>query len=357
MLPIELKPLQDEILSSWLIRNSLANGSDPLSWVAGIWFDYRAWTRDIDRHLDRDKIASLSKLTSLTSDDIFDMTLESDIVELLNGQDMNLKKAWIWVIPTGIRNRTRTNGSYFCPQCLTDDNAYLKKQWRLSWNVACDKHQTLLHLSCPNCDSVFSPYFVDYKNVDIGCCHRCGFDLKTIRSKKVDSRALQLQEYLNRMIYIDEAYKPKYLDRDRKEFFTTIRVLLLFFRQLNRYSETQEIIYGDLNIDMGGTYFEPHKGDTLDSIGVEERHHLLMAVSRLLEFTLEEMIVLFRHAKVSRQMFLISKKLFSSTVMFIADALDDRGKSSYYRKGTKSIIEPNSKEVVETLMDDIRKYL
>ena len=55
-----LSPLTDELLSSWLIRNAIANGSDPAHFSAAIWGKWRAWTVDFDRQTPVSKIHSLS---------------------------------------------------------------------------------------------------------------------------------------------------------------------------------------------------------------------------------------------------------------------------------------------------------
>lgn len=50
-LPIKLKPLKDEILSSWLIRLSIANGMEPTSFTNAIFDEQRFWNKDVDRKI------------------------------------------------------------------------------------------------------------------------------------------------------------------------------------------------------------------------------------------------------------------------------------------------------------------
>jgi hypothetical protein len=177
-IPIELEPLPNEILSSWLIRNSIANGSDPGSWVSGVWFNFRVWTRDIDRHLAADKINKLSKITSLSKEQVRNMTLEPIVEKITSDYSLNSQKAWPYIIPTGTRGTSTTNGIHFCKECLKESTPYLKKEWRLAWNVACSKHKELLLHKCQKCDKTFAPYKVDYLNTQICKCTHCGFDLR-----------------------------------------------------------------------------------------------------------------------------------------------------------------------------------
>ncbi|MFE8730337.1 TniQ family protein, partial [Aeromonas hydrophila] len=47
--PVQISPFKDELLSSWLVRASLAHGCDPMSLTSAVWPTWRAWTVDIDR--------------------------------------------------------------------------------------------------------------------------------------------------------------------------------------------------------------------------------------------------------------------------------------------------------------------
>ena len=119
-------PRPDELLSSWIIRNSVAHGSDPMGWVYGFWGEWRAWTRDIDRDLPGDKAARLARFSRLSPETIRAMTL-APAVERMLGKTPGVNQAWPWVIPTGRRNRSVVGGLQFCPECLQGAGSSLSK--------------------------------------------------------------------------------------------------------------------------------------------------------------------------------------------------------------------------------------
>ena len=124
-LPIKLKPLKDEILSSWLIRLSIANGMEPVSFANAIFNEQRFWNKDIDRKISDKCKRTLSKTLSLNIQDIENMTLEPLIKGILPSFKTDDRKMWLFVIPLGQRGGNRANGLHFCPQCLSEKNSYL----------------------------------------------------------------------------------------------------------------------------------------------------------------------------------------------------------------------------------------
>lgn len=75
-LAVELKAFKDESLNSWLIRSSIANGSDPKSFYIALLGRYKAWNKDIDRYLPPEQAQKLSRLTLLNQQQIHNLTLE-----------------------------------------------------------------------------------------------------------------------------------------------------------------------------------------------------------------------------------------------------------------------------------------
>ena len=232
MLPINVKSLEDELLSSWLIRTAIANKTDPLGFSGGVWEDmYRFWTRDCDRYFPEEKAAPLSKYTGLLYLELQKLTLEPIIKKITHQQNLNPKIAWTWVIPTGQRNRTHVNGLHFCSHCLDDPPVYFKKQWRLSWNVACPKHEILLQLHCSKCYTVFSPHLITYTNTDFTKCQKCGFDLRQSQIIKATNDVILFQERLNEAAFKDKIdsiiLKPP--DSSISDIFATIHIFIFLF--------------------------------------------------------------------------------------------------------------------------------
>lgn len=355
MIPIRPKPKEDEILSSWLIRCAIANGSDPEGWGGGIWAEYRIWTRDFDRHLPKSKAAPLYRATGMSCTDIASMTLEPLIYRIIKSEFLNPNTAWPWVIPTGIRNRSKINGLHFCPQCLKEHGTYFKKQWRLSWNVACPKHKSILHLRCPKCHTAFSPHLVNYLDTDIGICQKCRFDLRQVVSEKADDRAIYLQEMLNTSALTGDANGAIYPDQSVSDIFTTLRMLMFLFHGVSRCQAVQRVVS-----ELTGSDKFPviaYTGYALETADVQERHYLMMLCAKVFEMNIDDITELFRKADVTRQMIVETKHEDSPVISHFLEALRENGRSRESVYPGKNKIEPRSKEEVEELMDEIRRYL
>ena len=280
-IPIELKPYPDEILSSWLIRNSVACGSDPSSWVGGIWLEFRAWTRDIDRHLPLNEIRSLSKITSLSQNQIKNMTLEPLIIKIYTNDLLNPRKAWPFVIPTGSRGGRKINGTYFCKDCLQEPNFYLKKQWRLAWNVACAKHKQILIHRCPKCNEAFAPHLITYENTSLYQCSFCGYDLRLCTSTNANQEVLHFQEELNQIIFSKKfnSVFPVF-EQTVQELFSTIRVLLSFCRYLI-YSNKYQSFLNKIGMKDVIAISGHSSSATFEAMAAKDRQKLLLIISKI----------------------------------------------------------------------------
>ncbi|MCK9490712.1 MAG: TniQ family protein [Sulfurimonas sp.] len=355
-IPIEVKPYPDEILSSWIIRNSIANGSDPSSFVGGIWHEFRAWSRDIDRHLSSGKASKLSKITSLSKEQVKNLTLEPIIETITSRTSLNPKATWYFVIPTGTRGTTRINGAHFCSKCLALPNPYIKKQWKLAWNVACPIHKQLLISSCQNCNKVFSPHLIDYMNTKIYICTNCGFDLRKSSVIDSDKEALSLQESLNDAIFNGKISKSLPLaEHTIDELFITTRVLLSFFRNLYRLPRYKDI-FEKLNLSNKEVFHTSSSRNSFEAIEVKDREILMIAVSRLFKINIDEIKNLFKNSKLRYKTLAEQLNISSKTIDYLAEGLIVSDSFSISANTCKEI-KPRSKEEVETLMDEIRTFL
>lgn len=355
MIPIKPKPKEEEILSSWLIRCSIANGSDPEGWGGGIWEEYRIWTRDFDRSLPKSKAAPLCRAVGTSCSEISSMTLEPLILRITNSESLNPNTAWPWVIPTGIRNRSKFNGLHFCPECLSEPEAYCKKLWRLSWNTACAKHKTILHLRCPQCYTVFSPHLINYTDTDIGKCQKCGFDLREMDPEQADEGVIYLQEMLNHSATTGEANGAISPDQNVSNMFATLRMLMFLFHGVSRCQAVQRVVseltgYDDFPLIT-------YTGDALETADVHERHYLMMLCSKIFKMDINDIIDLFRNAGITRQMIDEAKHEDSPVISYLLEELPENGRERGPSNAGKKKIESKSKQEVEKLMDEIRRYL
>jgi len=247
---IEVHPYEDETLTSWMIRNAIANGSDPRSFAIATFKKDSTWYRDIDRYLPHGKAMQLSKLCILSPEEIKALTLEP-IIQRLSHKDCkdNPYSKWQLITPIGLKGSIRTNGFYFCPKCLAEKNVYLKKQWRLAWVIACPEHKNLLVLACQRCGQVFSPHKITYEQPYLHICTNCGFDLRQSQIEYADNEALQFQEELSHIAFygftktIFPIIKP-----DAKDLFLTLTLFLSLFVHINHKDKYAEI-FKRLDVD------------------------------------------------------------------------------------------------------------
>jgi len=359
LIPIELKPFSDEAISSWIIRNAIANGSDPSSWADGIWPEWRIWTRDIDRSIPTEKAYELSKITSLSLEEIKGMTLEPDICRIEGLDTLNIKSKWKWVVPTGERGSVKTNGIHFCPECLSDPVPYLRKQWRLSWNTVCSRHKCHLLLHCPSCNGVFLPNKIDYQHVDFTLCVHCGFDLKKASTSTADVEMVKAQKQINKLLYegstIGHPFNLKV--QTVPDFFTTLRMFVLFFRRLHHFESHQKSVLekiGISDIESSTAYI---KGEYFDSLSVETRSIVIKQVISFLQLPIEEMVYILKSSDVSQQMFCGEVPFRTDFINEILHCLEDRSRRYPKRMGTRHTIQPKSKEEVLAKMEEIRDFI
>ena len=356
-----LRPLHGEILSSWIIRNALKAGTDPLGWVGGIWPHWRAWTRDIDRHIPHDRLAELASMCETDTESLHRLTLEPFITYLSGDGELSPRKAWPWVIPTGRRNLVQTNGLHFCPQCLKEEAPYLKRAWRLSWNTACETHGTLLALHCPTCNTVFSPHRIEYTSPGIGRCISCGFDLGGIETDVADSGALLLQRELNLVLEGNILGKRwgvfDHVDDPAIEAFAFVRSMAVFLRRFSRQearfanfiSEFDNLPAGDEDTRVAGT--------SIDAVSAKMRHFYFAIVQRLFDLGESGIVELLQRHGVMANL-LEPSKSGSSAYRRIADRMPRVERSKRAPSVRKQEIRPRSREEVEALFDkEIRPFI
>lgn len=357
---IDVLPIMpNEILSSWLIRNSIVQGSDPIGWVYGIWGDWRVWTRDIDRYLPEEKAGQLKSATYTHIYMIKNMTL-SPIIENIFGELPDTKKAWTWVIPTGQRNRTRTNGMYFCPECLDEKLPYFPKQWRLSWSTTCLKHRKILQLNCPKCNSVFSPHLMEYRKAHIHLCPTCGFDLRRINTPFIDYDILIFQLYLDA---ISQDYKDNIIfqicpnSMDTVSFFQLLRDLLTLPRMIQKNKEKYIAWASIISPDTPPLFITRKAGLTFDALTIKERQYLLFIAEILLRVSPDDFMRSLEMAGITYSM--VSDKNYPSSP-YLKSLFSRLPKKKVHTRrklirGTD--IKPLSQEEMEDRMDKIRKFL
>jgi len=353
-LAIETKPFCDESLQSWLIRNSFANGSDSKSFYIAIWKKYNIKSLDLDKHLPQVMIDNLAKITRLSVKEIISLTLKPYLQTIID-TPLNPYGLWYFLIPLGKRGSHQTNGMHFCPLCLDEPIPYLKKQWRLAWNVGCSIHKTKLVNKCPKCNIVFSPQFLTYDIPKIYICSSCGFDLRNIKTGIADSSVLLFQEILNEIVFQQKTVSfPALQTQSVQDLFAMIRTLVPFFQytsKIKKYNKFFEIFH--LNVT---SIKEEEKPRLFERMNVKNRELFLKLIFQFLRSDSEKIKELLEQLKAPRSIFSAKISSCSPTILYFSESLEVK-KHQKTSKKTSNIIKPNSKEEVDLLFSEIIRHI
>lgn len=185
--PIRLKPLKNELLSSWLIREAYAHYMNPPAFISLYFddFDRHIFHRDIDLvGINENFIKQLVSKTYYKKEDFLGMTLKSYEGYLFINLNKSNRNLFV-LQPRFRKGRAIKKAIRFCPLCLKESKEqYLKKQWRLSFSTICLKHKCFLYDNCPECGEVFSPNKRKY-DINEYHCYKCGFSFSNSPVKYV----------------------------------------------------------------------------------------------------------------------------------------------------------------------------
>lgn len=199
--PARMKPKEDELLSSWLVRLAMAHGLKLHTFCVLAWPGKSIWNRDLDKSADSELLDMLVSRTGYTRRTIDATTLadyEGKLYEKHNPFGNTL-----WVMPLGIYHRTRTQfGLQFCPDCFHDDKEpYCRRKWRLAFVTVCEKHYKTLVDRCSYCGQAIN-FYRDEMGVrhkvapsTMTGCHKCGNDLRCINASSIPRALVNLVNF------------------------------------------------------------------------------------------------------------------------------------------------------------------
>lgn len=189
--PAHPKPLDDELLSSWLVRTARANGLKLQTFCDTVFGkEHQLWNRDIDRSAPEWLQAAMSEHTGTSQERVRQTTL--DIYRGRIYHRRNTTGQLRWILSAGIYHRTRRYfGMQYCPQCLSEDEEpYFRTRWRVAALTFCSTHRICLHDRCPACSAPVNfhrrelgrPGVIDTKSLSL--CHACDFDFRLAENMK-----------------------------------------------------------------------------------------------------------------------------------------------------------------------------
>ncbi|MFY3790352.1 TniQ family protein [Ureibacillus sp. MALMAid1270] len=166
---IRVRPYEDELFSSFIIRLATANGIDILKFCSS--FD-----NNISHYVQRSDmdLMDFSPLSILDIDKLARM-VNVDRTLLLNGTFLKMITKFSDSNYSRVRNITDLvkKKLCYCSDCLYEGN-YYRTIWKLEGVNGCLKHNKILFDKCMSCNEV-----ILYKEINsIGECPHCGFLLK-----------------------------------------------------------------------------------------------------------------------------------------------------------------------------------
>lgn len=184
---------EDELLSSFLIRNAHVHGTTPYRFLSYFWPARHIWNRDTDRTADSIWLNELELLAGVPAGSLEASTLlpfRRVLGSMLHNGDTPL------LLSISVFHRTRRrHGLQFCPACLAEGRHWFRRIWRLGFVVVCPEHRIALLDACPACGSPVVPH--RSLRLDLTRCHQCDAFLGSqTRANLPAAGALEWQTHL-----------------------------------------------------------------------------------------------------------------------------------------------------------------
>lgn len=203
--PIHPKPLEGEVLSSWLLRTAEGNGLDVISFRRLQLPKTPGTGNDIDLFDDRAFFDAATSSSGVPYDRLVAAGYAGDEGSVFTRRTSN---NFDWIIPLSKRGEWTDKCQVslpFCPSCLATDRVpFYRKVWRYAFHPICPTHGLLTN-HCPSCGQDFS-YFPqnnagshNYGVQALKCCTACGraFRICSTASSPLVERALMAQNCLH----------------------------------------------------------------------------------------------------------------------------------------------------------------
>ena len=264
--PLYIKPLEDELFSSWFCRLSINHGIKPQSFILNYLENYPILARDIDFFAPSRLISFFEQHTPLSQKDIMNLFLKR-----YAGITYETEQGYNNILRLGIIHRKRKRyGLMVCPSCLTRSD-YYKCGCRLQSSILCTICKRYLEDRCPKCKS---PIMFHRVNIDTNSsimhfkplylCSECKYDLReTPLVSHPTEKDLRYQRYINETINNGHndccMYSFSYLkvlvmlaqkirsQRGKNRFRDIIIYYYPLLKDLGSGNEKSEIYYWDVN--------------------------------------------------------------------------------------------------------------
>lgn len=288
LLPVPLKPLENELFSSWFVRVARANGLRCHQLARILTGRGRQlFIGDIDRGIWKEPIFRLADLIGVSRNSA-EATLLSSYEPFLWTENKR-RGVWPFILPMSTKDHgERRHGLQYCPLCLASDTVpYFRKHWRLAFTVACEVHGVYLKDCCPSCNAPICIERGDIKHSrfqdipTIGQCARCKCSLSETTTVIIPIELLDRQKLILVALHrgwVNISGRVIYSHL----YFHGIRMLLSFLDD-SRYSEK---LYAHLilsvNISLSGPFSSGYRYGGIEQCDLVRRIELVKALDWML---------------------------------------------------------------------------
>lgn len=259
------EPLDDELLSSYLVRAAHRHGLSPYRFCAYYFPGIPIWNRDIDRSASPLFIEKLALVSGQAQSNLMPLLLKSP-TRIYSNTGITP-----WINAVGIYHRKRRRfGQLYCPECLRE-SSYFRRLWRHSAVTFCEKHGCELFDSCMACGSSLAPH---RQFIDIAQCGFCSADLRAPQCTRASEHEMRLA--LQRLLVSAGDGEPKLIGRQLilgVELLNGARVLISVFGNALLRSK---------NSDIDGTLLKQALTTGLERCRLQERRCLLDILMNLM---------------------------------------------------------------------------
>lgn len=297
--PVHLKPKEDELLSSWLVRLAAAHGSPPYNFCYLMLLDSPLLNcPDITSKEKKNTLTTfIFDVDSIDNEEVLEVLAEGTATPISKVAATTLStykglfhdavcKPQPWIMPINSTRGGKAHGLQFCPSCLLDDEEpYYRRKWRLAFVTLCEKHFIPLLDTCSHCESCIT--FISRKTASqymlLTHCPSCNGDLRTAPSDTTSLRAtieeLKFQEELIEVLHTGWV-EVRGSGVDSHLYFKVLRMLA------NLLSADRTVIHRDFICEYFGlpplkiSFPIPNK--RFEDLRINERRELLRLIRLLL---------------------------------------------------------------------------
>lgn len=282
ILPIILKPMHDELFTSWLCRMAIQYNLKPHTFLQN-YLEEKAppLRRDLDL-FENDYIEKFivnhTPFPKNIIRKLFLNDLHLNVFKEYHNKRSHIKN----ILPLGISNRNQqlNTGIQYCPNCLKN-KPYFKTKWRLATSIICLKCFIQLKDKCPQCLSPINFIKIytsnntsSVKKLPLNICYKCKFDLSNDNNiVKASTTEITYQKRLNGTI-------KKGLNSFCNYSFLYIEALLHFASLLG--SPRVQNMYRDYILDIKKIDLETNN-KYINFWPVEYRRKIFPTVNQFLE--------------------------------------------------------------------------